>query len=455
MPRPFFLLGKHMIRIKDIQEALSGLVGWRRPYDPRDAIDPALEESASGLYYQDAHPLLTLENMKAVMPDTWDFQYGEWNLARSYRKGDKARHGGIVWIALQDNAGQEPSASDFNGDYNGDFGDPYWKPYNTLSDFLSRLTVGGIAAVVQTFLQSKQLAGETRELVERRAFFDGAGRIRATIQNTHKVVGFEITPVRAMGVTAKIERVGLQMFGASGTVRLYLFHSSQPEPLRTFDLGFTNPGGGFQWFDLQDCHMPYVSGGNNPGGSWYLCYSQDSLPFGMEAVNMSKDWSREPCGTCNPGSLAAWRELTKYLQVSPFMAHAPGSFSDNPRLWDISGNIYTNTTSYGLNCVVSVGCDLTDFIISQKAAFATVLQRQVAATALRTLALNPSVRVNRNQSNATRDDLLYELDGAAQGRPAGINYQLAQAYKALAIDTAGIDRVCLKCNNHGVRYGTA
>ncbi|MFQ9476943.1 hypothetical protein, partial [Barnesiella intestinihominis] len=44
----------------------------------------------------------------------------------------------------------------------------------------------------------------------------GAGRIRATQPNNHKLVGFEIIPVRAMGVTAQIRRVGLQMTGGTG-----------------------------------------------------------------------------------------------------------------------------------------------------------------------------------------------------------------------------------------------
>ena len=207
----------------------------------------------------------------------------EWSAAQLYRKGDKVRHSGIVWAALQDSTGQEPSAADFNGDYSReDYGNPYWRPYNTLSDYVRRLAEGGMAAVVQAFLQTKQLAGETRGLLERRAFFDGAGRIKATEQNRHRIVGYEIVPIRSMGVTAKIERVGLQMYGGTGTVRLYLFHSSQPEPVRTFELQYTLQNGGYQWFALDGCHLPYISGGNNAGGAWYLCYDQDELPTGTE-----------------------------------------------------------------------------------------------------------------------------------------------------------------------------
>ena len=105
--------------------------------------------------------------------------------------------------------------------------------------------------------------------------------------------------------------------------------------------------------------------------------------------------------------------------------------------------------------VLTVGCDLTDFIIEQRNIFATALQRQVAAIALRTMAMNPEARVNRNQTNVSRMEILYELDGNTNGvRPGGLGYELKQAYAALRISTQGIDRICLTCNNHGVRYRT-
>lgn len=439
-----------MYRIKEIQDALLHVVGWEQSFDPAKAIDTDLTQTESGLYFQGAHPLLTLDNMAAIMPDDWGIQYPVWDALTQWKQNKVMQYGNdtngnkLFWKAKADNVGEEPTENSL-----------FWSKYNILSDFLERITRNGIATAIQTFTQIKQLDKETRNLLERRTFFDGAGRIRATLQNNHKLVGFEIVPVRAMGVTTKIEKIGLQMTGATGKVRMYLFHSSQIDPVKTFDLDFTVTNGGFQWFPLTDCYLPYISDENNAGGSWFLCYNQDELPAGMEAINVSKDWSREPCGTCNIGSVQFWRELTKYLQVTPFMYNAPETFAEYPELWDIAYTMYTRTQNYGLNCEITIGCDLTDFIISQRQIFQTVIQRQVAAIALRTLAMNPNVRVNRNQSNATRMDILYELDGNTSGvRPGGLGYDLKKSYEALQIDTQGLDRICLACNNRGVRYRT-
>ena len=437
-----------MIRLQDIQTALLPVVGWQQDYNPQNQIDDALTQSESGLTFQGAHPLCTLANVRAIMPDDYLYKYPDWNNATAYAARAKVKHTGKVWIAKNANAGSEPADGNFD-----------WAEYNMVSDFVRQLTINGINTAVQNFIQEKQLQQETKNLLERRTFFDGAARLAATIDPTGKIVGFEIVPVRAMGVTTKIERIGLQMIGGTGTVRLYLFHSSQIAPMRVVDLEFTNTKGGFQWFTPSEpIYLPYIPGtdgdGNDAGGAWFLCYNQNELPAGMRALNVSKDWSVEPCQTCLGGSIESWRQMTKYLQVSPFGIHAPLDFAEYPEMFDIGQIGYTNTMNYGMNVEISVGCDISDFIISQRAIFATVIQKQVAANVILTIAMNPDVRVNRNLVNVTRDEILYELDGAPTGRASGLGYELKQAYRALELDTRGLDRICLQCNNHGVKYRT-
>ena len=451
-----------MIRLRDIDDALLPVVGWQQDYNPQWQIDAELCRSESGLTFQGAHPLCTLANIRAIMPDDYLFTYPEWNSIEFYKIGRKVRHQGIIWIANLDNVNDEPRAHDFNRDFNKDFGPTIsgsWVIYSPVSDFVRNITINGINTAVNTFIEEKQLRRETRNLLERRTLFDGAARLAATIEPTGKIVGFEIVPVRAMGVTTKIERIGLQMVGATGSVKIYIFHSSQVAPMQTVTLNYTNTSGGFQWFTPSEpIYLPYIASGdgngNDAGGAWFFCYNQNELPDGMQALNVSKDWSVEPCQTCLGGSIESWRQMTKYMQVSPFCIKAPADFADYPEMFDIGKVGYTNTMNYGLNLEISVGCDLTDFIISQRSIFATVIQKQVAANVLRTIAMNPDVRVNRNQVNVTRDQILYEIDGNPQGRASGLGYELRQAYKALSLDTAGLDRICLQCNNHGVAYRT-
>ena len=270
-----------MIRLKELQTALLPVVGWQQDYNPQNQIDESLCESESGLTFQGAHPLCTLANIRSIMPDDYLFQYADWVNNLGYGTGSKVKHNGIVWIARANNVGSEPAE-----------GNSDWAKYNMLSDYVRQLTINGINQTVQQFIQDKQLQQETRNLMERRTFFDGAARLQATIDPTGKIVGFEIVPVRAMGVTTKIERIGLQMVDGVGTVKLYLFHSSQVAPMREIELNFTNTNGGFQWFTPKDpIYLPYIPGtdgdGNDAGGAWFLCYNQNELPQGMRALNVS------------------------------------------------------------------------------------------------------------------------------------------------------------------------
>ena len=427
-----------MLRLQDIQTAFLGLVGWEQGFGPNVIADrDALLDSESGLTFQGAHPLVTLENIRQTMPTAWG--QTEWKVDVQYFIGQAVSYNGQIWIANRDNIGVAP--------YNG----LDW--IDALTWYVRKLTLDGINTTVQTFLTQKQLTRETRNLIDRRAFFDGAARLAATIDPTGKIVGFEIQPVRAMGVTMKIERIGLQMTGATGMVKVYLFHSSRREPVASLELEITNAHGTFHWFEV-NLYLPYMDEGIDTGGAWFLCYNQNDLPEGMRALNVSRDWSKSPCETCYGYALESWKEITQYMMVSPFCIKAPADFGQYPEMFDIARVAYTNTMNYGMNCVVSVGCDLTDFIITQRAIFATALQKQVATSVLRMMAMNPEVRVNRNQANITREGILYEVDGNPQGRASGLAYELANAYRALSLDTRDLDRICLQCNNNGVKYRT-
>ena len=445
-----------MLRMEEVSLALALQVGWRQPFEVwgenPDGYLLEIDQPLSGLYFNDAHPLMTYDNIRAIMPENWLDRYIEWKATDTYGDGAIVKYNGKTYRStMSPNVNHKPDTL------------AGWEKYNQLNDFLRQITYAGVTQVVNTFLNMKSLNKETKNLLERRLFFDGAGRINATLKNTGKLVGFEITPIRALGVTAKIERIGLQMTGATGPVTVYLFHSDRVEPVAAWTINVTKGNGTFVWIDLWDeGYLPYIDTFDNEnqnqtsgGGSWYLVYNQNDLPQGMQAINFSKDWSREPCGTCNQGSLETYRELTKYLQVSPFQTHAYEDFKQYPELWDAQDMAYTNTQNYGLNVEISVGCDLSDFIIKQAPQFAIVVQKQVAYNVLRTMAMNPEVRVNRNQSNVDRMNILYELDGNTNSnRPSGLGYELKKAYEALSLDTRGIDRICLTCNNGGVKYRT-
>ena len=77
-----------MLRAKYIEDSLLGLVGWKQTDDanPDLLLSSNLLGSESGLYYQQAHPLLTLNNMASIAPDFSDYTQPEYDDTITYSK---------------------------------------------------------------------------------------------------------------------------------------------------------------------------------------------------------------------------------------------------------------------------------------------------------------------------------------------------------------------------------
>lgn len=384
-----------MYRAEVIKEKFINLLGWRHHHNPVEyTIKDELTKSESGQYYQDFHPLITLDNIRSIAPEF-----------------------------------------DSNKD-------------SMFSDWLKIKTEASILKAIETFYSTKLADKTIRNILESKALFDGAGRLTDVVRNTNSLVGFEIIPVRADGATLKIEKIGLQ-FNMNGNFSLYLFHSSSPEPIKTIEVEYTK-NGGIQWVE-SDMYLPYMSESTDAGGSWFLCYNQKELPEGMMAIEKNRDWSKEPCRSCSSSEYESWQAWSQYLEVHPFKTPSPSEM----KMWDIEDNLYTYTTNYGLNLKVTMECDLTDIIIEQRRSFQNVIGLQVAADMIREFAYNPNFRINRMQQNFSRNELLYELDGDSQGyKKSGILHRLDKAMEALMIDTTGINRVCMPCKSNGIRYRT-
>ncbi len=383
-----------MVRATDIQNKLLHFIGWAEDGSIENiTLDSALTNSESGLYFQSAHPLLTLQNLTCIAPTTADF-----------------------------------------------------------SEWLASKTKASIMKVITRFCSEKLASGVSKSLLENKTLFDGTSRIADTVKNKNNLVGFEIVPIRSQGITTKINRIGLH-FTEPGEYTLYLMHSSQETPVKIIELTKTKKNTA-EWFSVEDIYLPYGNNEIDAGGSWYLCYYQSDLPEGSKAIQKNMDWSKGPCSSCSRREFLTWQAWSKYLEVHPFYVNGELT-SELKDLWDIAYNQYDYTTNYGINLEITVQCDITDFIVEQRHIFQNVLLKQVAVDMLREFIYNANVRTNRHSINASRPDIMYELEGdPAAIKKSGLNYELDLAYKALNFDTKGISRICLPCKNSGLKFKT-
>ena len=445
-----------MVRVNDIQDKLLHLIGWEQNYDASDLkISDTLTVSESGLYFQQIHPLLTLQNIACIAPEFKNMTFEEYSTKKSYSKGSVVKYDEKLYKALQKALNKQP-----------DIESEYWVEANPFSEWLESKTKASIQKAIARYCNEKIAQGTYKTLCENRTLFDGTGRIVDVVKNRKNLVGFEIVPVRAKGVTTKINKIGLQ-FTEPGEYTLYLMHSSMDAPVKIIKLNKIRKNS-IEWFSLNDVYLPYQSEDNDAGGSWYLCYFQSELPEGSQAIRKDKDWSKEPCNSCSRREYLAWMAWSKYIEVHPFFVNEElveavnfnDDFNDDfekqaLHLWDVENNQYTYDNNYGLNLELTISCDITDFIIEQRMLFQDVIAKQVAVDMLREFAYNANVRTNRHSINASRLDILYEIDGDSSSmKKSGLSYQLDMAFKAIKLSTEGIDRVCLPCKNNGIKYRT-
>ena len=445
-----------MVRANDIQDKLLHLIGWEQNYDASDLkISDTLTVSESGLYFQQIHPLLTLQNIACIAPEFKNMTFEEYSTKKSYSKGNVVKYDEKLYKALQKALNKQP-----------DIESEYWVEANPFSEWLESKTKASIQKAIARYCNEKIAQGTYKTLCENKTLFDGTGRLVDIVKNRKNLVGFEIVPVRAKGVTTKINKIGLQ-FTEPGEYTLYLMHSSMDAPVKIIKLNKIRKNS-IEWFSLNDVYLPYQSEDNDAGGSWYLCYFQSELPEGSQAIRKDKDWSKEPCNSCSRREYLAWMAWSKYIEVHPFFVNEElveavnfnDDFNDDfekqaLHLWDVENNQYTYDNNYGLNLELTISCDITDFIIEQRMLFQDVIAKQVAVDMLREFAYNANVRTNRHSINASRLDILYEIDGDSSSmKKSGLSYQLDMAFKAIKLSTEGIDRVCLPCKNNGIKYRT-
>lgn len=424
-----------MIRIADIQDKMLHLVGWKQSYDLSDImLSSNLTQTESGMYFQQIHPLLTLDNLRSIAPDFQNYNWQVHDANKAYKSGEVVRIDDSLYKALQD----VPAETDI-------LDSEYWTETNPFSEWLEEKTKASIVKLVNKFINMKLADKATKSLIENKILFDGTGRLTNKIENRNRLVGFEIDTVRSKGVTVKIDKIGLQMT-KPGSYTIYIFHSSNPEPIYTLTFEKTKANS-LEWFKpKEDILLPYESANTDAGGSWYLVYKQSELPENAQAIYKDRDWSTGPCKACSRSEFLAYQAWSRYIEIHPFYISEDEEF--DPEIMN-----FTYDKNYGINLEVSAYCDLTDFIIKQRAMFQDVLSKQVAIDFLREFAYNPNVRTNRHSINASKLDILVELDGDSNSmRQSGLSYELDIALKALSISTQGLDRVCLPCVNNGIKY---
>lgn len=422
-----------MLNVAEIKKEFTGLIGFSDDMSAHtQVLSSNLKQSSSGVYFQDAHPLVTLQVLEEIAPrDLKLLRFPEVEDI-AYAKGSIVRNGTVLYMTLADTT-YNSATTRFTVD---------WEETTLFSIWLASKVEASVSKVVQTVLATSAVNLDARNILAEAPLLTGAGYIKDIILNNNNLVGVIIEQKAVKGVSLKINRIGFQSTN-TGAMPLYIYHSSSATPVKTITLT-KNTANSFEWSAQNDLVLSNYSYG--PSGYWIIAYNQNDLQnIDSQAIKMPVNLN-QACATCKQASI-----LGRFIDV---VAFSVDSSTFDGKLWDQNNNIYHTDTNFGLNLDISIVCDFTEIFTSHKNEFVNLIKLQFAVDMLREYIYNANARVNRTAAIASRADVVYALDGDSSkfSRRSGLSYDLEKAYNAFMINTKGFNTRCLPCSRQGVKY---
>lgn len=412
-----------MINFESIKTAWSGLVGFRQSRDMSNKIKRFFT-SSSGVWFDGGHPLVTHDNLRALMAENSRYTYSAWDSGTAYVVDDIVTKGGSTWICIQAGTNQDPESASSE----------YWILYDSYTEFLADHIEDSIIETVNTWIN---IQGESKLLEEYKdmgILFKGSPGNGYLDTSNLKFRGLRINPRRSTFLKTKIHRIGLS-FNDSWDCNLALFKTGAQEPVKTKTITYPGTGGTSLdelWTDVSS--EDWILDGS---GSYFLGYLDDN-----SAQSVNTRYS----------SIPADRVISDFCSSNFLDVYGFNSDGDGSTLWDVRSTSVTLATNYGINIEYSIYCDFTELFTNNKGKFATALQKCFARKAVQLMHYNPNNRENRTKLNVGSFDLEFELHGDNQGRPSGLNHEFRQALKNLSIEFGSVDQYCIPCAKRGVTY---
>lgn len=426
-----------MVDISTIQTTFSTLIGWRESPDTEmPKLTTELKTSTSGLYYNDAHPLLSIENIESISPSFDSMAFSVWSSLTTYSAGDYVRYNGVAYISLLNtNLNKTPSSQP-----------TYWT--QLVATYIDQVAKASIMNMVYRVINEKQLHNANKSLLDDVRLFDGEGRVTSTVVGQGRFVGFEFRAKSYLGLKASIRRIGAQFTLTQSNVPIYLYHSSQKAAVATYTLTTTKQYS-TEWFAPTSFDMAFCKYAvNDAGGAWYLGYFEDDISG--QAITREIDFLTAPCGTCfkDAYNRYSYELRNRYFSFAP--VYFPSAALNGNDLPDMDQAVYSATDNWGLNIAMTVTCDLTDFFVDNKSLFTRALWKQVALDLIKAMAF--TTRMD-GLAQKVRSDAYMEINGDPQRNyKTGLEHELDKEYDAINFSLSDLNSPCFsQPQNKGIK----
>ena len=367
--------------MSQIIENFKSLVGFRSEPGFESILTEADKTSDSALFFQDGHPLVTLNNIRSAAP-----------LLAS---------------------GVEMSSEQF-------------------IDWLRQKKEASISSVISRLEQLRNLSKIDKIILDKTSLFDGSGNVRSLEVKEGRFVGYLLVVKNPDQVQAVINQVCLQFSEVQDELNLYVYHSSKTEPV------YTKP------LSIKKSNLPnWIDGFNLPllcddshlfGGYWLVGYYEDDVTG--QALN--KDGFNFIKGGCNCSGFNTWSSWSKHMSIQPINVGANDIKEDRTIPSENAFNYTPEGYTYGLNLIVSTKCSKDQLLVQERLNFSSAIRTQFCVDMLLEIAYTTR---NNSLSEKVQQKALYDLEDKEASK--GLKSKLEKEISSINISLEKLGPLCL------------
>lgn len=319
-----------------------------------------------------------------------------------------------------------------------------------LSDFLVSVRRSSISTLLNDIFTKKLAHQSLKTKLAETNVFDSTARFSNLINKRGRFLGWVFRPSKSNNLHHKITKIGIQLLQNETALPIYVYHSSQKDPLQTVSLTTTGAPSVF-WQTLETpITMNYQD--YDYGGFYFIGYYEDDLTEANRAIYKDYDLSVEPCNSCNPFNIRAYRDWSKYVSIAT--AYVDSTKLDGTDMVSVEDVEIENENNWGLNFRIESYCDLTSWLVDNIGLIAPALQVRYAIDLLRYLEMSGL------RKNSVTDSMKEEAFVAINGQKSENNYVKVRGLihdyedyiKGLNFDLSRLDPVCLPNSYRSIKF---
>lgn len=322
-------------------------------------------------------------------------------------------------------------------------------PDVTIKSYLTSVFESEFYSLMNKFVAKSKQNYNSKELLSNYSIVSGVASMNNRVVQNKRFVGYWFRPHRSNFLKSQITQLGFQGVTLQNGLKIFLYETSQLEPIATFNIDITKSMS-LEWTTINNAILSWESETGGTGQDYMLGYYEadaanpQSYQLQGQALYLQFD-----CGGC-PGSPK--KMYGKYLGVQPIeIPNDKLNWNEAEQEYFIPlvDNVsdYVSSTTHGLLAKVNVTCDISDVICQNIQIFAPSLQHAIATRIL--YDAYASNRIN-SVADSKRDQVrqfAVKYDGILNGytTPAPDSVKFKGLVDTLTVDFSSLDNYCLPC----------